>query len=146
MKIQFIYIIALVFLFSCTIKSEKIQYGQESCHFCKMIIVDSKHGAEIVNNKGKVFKFDAIECMIRYSQNSNKPQNIALQFVNYYEKPGDFIKASEAIYLKTPSLPSPMGENLTAFKSKNDTILKGNKQWYTWQQIQDHLKIKDNNL
>ena len=39
-----------------------------------MTIVDNKHSAELVTTKGKVYKFDAIECMIRHLQNIEDQQ------------------------------------------------------------------------
>ena len=58
----FLFIVILVS--SCSVESEEINYGEESCHFCKMTIIDNQHASEVVTVKGKVFKYDAIECMV----------------------------------------------------------------------------------
>ncbi len=82
-----------------------------------MTIVDRQHGAEAVTDKGKVYKFDAIECMVHYLE-QNPEQNWSFLLVNYFEQPGDFIAAEDATYLISPNLPSPMGAYLTAFASE----------------------------
>ena len=35
---------------------------------CKMTLVDKKFGAEVVTKKGKVYKFDDLNCMIKFYQ------------------------------------------------------------------------------
>ncbi len=82
-----------------------------------MTIVDRQHGAEAVTKKGKVYKFDAIECMVSYLE-QNPEQEWSYLLVNYFEQPGDLIPAEEATYLISPNLPSPMGAFLTAFASE----------------------------
>ena len=60
-----ILLIALL-VFSCNSSPQPIDYGNDGCHFCKMTIVDKVHAAEIVTKKGKVYKFDATECMVNF--------------------------------------------------------------------------------
>jgi copper chaperone NosL len=62
-----IYTILLVLLLlACNPESQPINYGADMCEFCRMSIVDQRFGSEIVTQKGKVYKFDAVECMINY--------------------------------------------------------------------------------
>ncbi len=101
-------------MLSCTAKPEAISYGEDECHYCRMTVVDRIHAAEIVNDKGKVFKYDAIECMINDSKDFEQG-NMALLLVNHHDNPEELIAASEAVYLISKNLPSPMGAFLTAF-------------------------------
>lgn len=99
-----------------------------------MTIVDKIHGAELVTDKGKVYVFDAMECMRNYiSQHNDLPVKTLL--TNYYESPEAFIVASEAKYLISENLPSPMGANITAFKTDLEIdklkLEKGGIR-YTW--------------
>jgi len=43
-----------------------IEYGQDICAFCKMIIADPRFGAEVITKTGKVYKFDSVECMVAH--------------------------------------------------------------------------------
>ena len=115
--IPFAFVLA-VFLTSCNTGPKPIDYGNDGCHYCKMTIVDKIHGAEIVTKKGKVFKFDATECMLHYAQD-NLDTEIENFYTNHYENPTDLLLASEAMFLISEALPSPMNGNITAFSTKN---------------------------
>lgn len=105
------------FLSSCKPEPHAIDYGFDSCTHCKMTISDQRYGTELVTKKGKVYKFDAIECMVKYLQGST--QEYAFQLVTDFERPDEFIDAQQAWYLQSPHLPSPMGMNLSAFEDED---------------------------
>lgn len=127
---------------SCKVDQEPINYGHDQCHYCHMTIVDKIHGAEIVNDKGKVFKYDAVECMLNdlHDFESGEPQLI---MVNHYEEATRLIPAAEAHYLISDQLPSPMGAFLTAFPNRESAVkakAEMGGQLYDWSQLKDHLK------
>jgi len=135
MKIICVYL-GLLILWSCEISPKKINYGQEHCNYCEMTIVDRQHAAQIVTDKGKVFNFDAIECMIHYYSTSNP--TTAFISVNDYTTPDKFIDAQLATYIISPEIPSPMGANLSAVVSeeKAQSILKNKEGYYlNWTQL-----------
>jgi len=106
----------LIFFYSCTTEPQPISYGTDACHFCKMTIMDNKYGSELITSKGKVFKFDAVECMINYTiQNAEQTEKANL-YVTNYEDPHDWILANNAVFLRSPNLPSPMGQFITSVK------------------------------
>ncbi|GGD47393.1 nitrous oxide reductase accessory protein NosL [Muriicola marianensis] len=120
MKIlRYLFLSFLILLTSCEIKPEPIQYGMDGCHFCSMTIVDRQHAAEFVTSKGKVFKFDAVECMMN-QLNKEDISEIALFLVNDYVTPGKLVSAQEATYLISEDIPSPMGAFLSAFENQVD--------------------------
>lgn len=82
-----------------------------------MTIVDKQHAAEAVTQKGKVFKFDAIECLVNYL-GEQEGQEYAFLLANDYEKPGELIPAETSYYLISPNIPSPMGAFLSAFETQ----------------------------
>lgn len=104
-------------LLSCSSKPEPINYGSDACSFCKMGIVDKTHAAQAVSSKGKQFKYDAIECMINDIQH-NGNTDMEVMLVADYLNAGEMINAHDAFYLISPEIPSPMGANLSAVKSK----------------------------
>lgn len=102
---------------ACTPAAKPIEYGADACYYCKMTIVDRQHAAEAVSAKGKVFKFDAIECLVPYLALEGE-DNYPVLVVNDYLKPGEWIDARSATYLLSKGLPSPMGAFLTGFADR----------------------------
>ena len=137
MKNIFILIFVLFLTVSCTVEESPINYGKDACNFCKMNIVDRQHAAEIVTKKGKAFKYDAIECMVREIKEKDENE-IAHFLINNYTAPGKLVDAVSATYLISENLPSPMGANLTGFNNKEDAeiVLKEkNGTLYTWTEL-----------
>ena len=137
-------LIALLLLFfSCNVGPEPINYGSDGCHFCSMTIVDKVHAAEVVTTKGKVYKFDATECMINFMDDLETSE-IKLYLSNNYTEPEALIDATKATFLISENIPSPMGAFLSAFKKKADAekfqTEKGG-ELYTWETLL--VKFKD---
>jgi len=125
-------------LFSCSTEPSPIVYGKDECALCKMLIVEKPYGAEIVNTKGKAFKFDSDECMVRYLRGKQiEEKDVAGKYVVNFSKPGKLIPAETAFYLQSYKLPSPMGAGLTSFETleARDRAHKkfGGFQW-TWEE------------
>src|SRR5690606_30570495 len=63
----------LLLLFTaCKPEAQAIDYGFDSCTHCKMTIADNRYGAELVTQKGKVYKFDAVECLTAYEESDSE--------------------------------------------------------------------------
>jgi copper chaperone NosL len=109
-----------------------------------MTVIDQQHASQLVTKKGKVFKFDSIECMMYHLKNV-EAADLELYRVNDYDQPGELIDATRAIYLISEGIPSPMGENLSAFRygenaEKAQEDHGGNL--FIWQELQNHFKNK----
>ncbi len=142
-KLIAVLIVTLV-LIACNAKPKAIEYGIDGCYFCKMTIVDKLHAAEIVTAKGKVYKFDATECMINFMDEFDT-STIALYLSNNYTEPEVLIDATQATFLISENIPSPMGAFLSAFKNKEDAISTQEEKdgnLYTWEELLTHLKNK----
>ena len=135
--------IALLFLFlNCNVSPQPINYGSDGCHFCKMTIVDKVHAAEIVTKKGKVYKFDATECMINFMQDFDTSE-IKLYLSNNYTEPEALIDATKATFIISENIPSPMGAFLSAFENREDAKnLQAEKagELYSWTELLAKLK------
>ena len=134
--------IIVLLLFACSTEPEKIEYGSDQCHFCKMTIVDRQHASQMVNQKGKQFKYDAIECMIN-DLAFKKEQNMSSILVCDYTQPGTLVQASTATYLISKEIKSPMGAFLSA--GTDESSMKALKEkhggsLYTWNEIKDEIK------
>jgi len=139
---QFSFVVSLLVLTSCNIGPKAIVYGNDGCHFCKMTIVDKVHAAEIVTNKGKIYTFDATECMVNFQKEFNTSE-IKLYLSNNYNEPEALIDATKATFLISKNIPSPMGAYLSAFETKNEALMVQSEKGgtiYSWQELINHLR------
>ncbi|GGW58959.1 hypothetical protein GCM10008085_08410 [Winogradskyella epiphytica] len=107
-----------------------------------MTIVDKVHAAEVVTNKGKVYKFDATECMINFMDDFDSSE-IKLYLSNNYTEPEVLIDATKATFLISENIPSPMGAFLSAFKRKYEAERFQKEKGgvlYTWESLLIKLK------
>lgn len=123
---------------ACNVEPEEIKFGKDDCNYCKMKIMDSKFGAEIVTNKGKVYKFDDVNCMVRHIKDNNINQDdLKYTLIINYVQPKTLIDAKNAYYLRSESITSPMGSYLAAFEKNNysDFIKKWNAEEWKWDMV-----------
>lgn len=127
---------------ACTVAPKPIAYGETGCHFCKMTIVDKQHAAQLVTAKGKVFNFDASECMLNHLKEIDK-ETIGLVLANDYNDPGELIDATQATFLISKGIPSPMGEYLTAFATKEaatNALNEHGGELFDWNQLKQRFQ------
>lgn len=141
---KIILILIVCILSDCSNKSEPINYGYDSCDKCRMQIVDRKYGTELVTSKGKIYKFDSIECLVFFTENSIDDENFFTLVTDYLNN-NELINSKKAFYLQSENLRSPMGLNITAFSSQSD--LKKFKEKYSgkelsWKEIIEYVNRK----
>ena len=94
-----------------------------------MMVMDKRYGAELVTDKGKIYKFDSIECLVGYIDNQKlNEKDYSSVWVGNYSNPGNLIDAGKAIYLKNDEIRSPMGLNVLAVETQDqfDIIFEKN--------------------
>ena len=111
-------IVILFFLTACSQEPVEIHYASDECAHCKMMITDDQFASQLVTEKGKAFKFDAIECMAVYYRENEVELDGARLWVSNYNEPGSWLDAFEAQYVKSEVVKSPMGESLLALPDK----------------------------
>ena len=137
MKKIFSFLIGLLIVTACTVSPQKIEYGKDVCSYCDMTIVDKTHAAQFVTKKGRAYKFDAIECLINDLKVKDENE-LAFVLVADFLNPAELINASEATYLISEEIKSPMGANLSAFKNKESISNKGYQ--FNWNTIKEQLE------
>jgi len=141
-------LISLTFLLICCSPQKKpIEFGKDNCEHCEMTISESKWGAEIVTKKGKVYKFDSIECLVAYlnSKNGQDASEFNSLWTVDYNNPGELIDAEKAIYLKSSAFHSPMGLNIASFSKESDMVKYKNNdsaQVLNWNGVIQTVKQK----
>ncbi len=127
---------------SCKPKPEPIVYGSDSCHYCKMTIVSKQFASELVTQKGRVYKFDAVECMVHQLAESPGTPNSLLLVHDYQSGQDDFIDAVKAYYLISEDIQSPMGAHLAGFKDLRQAKQHQEKQGgkiLSWDELQTEI-------
>jgi copper chaperone NosL len=132
-------VVAGILMFSCSTEPEPIRYGKDTCHHCKMTLMDNKFGAEIVTSKGKIFKFDDTNCLISFiSSGQVKETDIAHCLITDFASPGVLIDAKSALYIKSEQIKSPMASNIAAFNNKTTQqshLNSWNGEELTWKDL-----------
>lgn len=126
---------AACLLSACKRGFEPVNYGKDACAHCKMTIMDKRFAAELVNPKGKVFKFDDISCLRAFT---TELTGSMLYVCDYSGKSQGPLNAATAVYLRHESFNSPMNGNLAAFANKEAaTALKDSLQLelLTWETL-----------
>jgi copper chaperone NosL len=106
---------------ACSSGPEPIQYGQDNCHACKMTLTDKRFGCEIVTAKGKVFKFDDLNCLVGYLKDGSiAEKDIAQIVVVDFNKTTQFVDVQNAFFLQSEALKSPMRADVASFSDQNE--------------------------
>lgn len=123
----------LLGLTACNIAPEPIKYGEDACDFCAMTIVSQAHSAQGVTQKGKQYKYDAIECMVNDVVRNNREFSIS-RVANYIE-PGTMISVDNADFIINDTIKSPMGENLAALRK----VETNSEENFSWEELKKHF-------
>jgi len=132
-------VIGLAVLAACTVKPEPLQFGTDTCHACKMTLMDNKFGGELVTKKGKVFKFDDLNCMVNFYHSGHvQPEDFGHKLVVDFLNPGVLTEAEFAFFLKSDRVRSPMASGIAAFA--DEPSLKKHKKelggiYLSWQEV-----------
>ncbi len=111
------------FASGCKPESKPIEYGMDKCEYCRMSIVDSKFGCQIVTQKGKIYNFDAMECLVNYlDERVEDESGIAMMLTNTCDAPGELTDAKTCTYLRSETLPSPMGMYLNPYRDQQEAV------------------------
>jgi copper chaperone NosL len=114
--VQAVLILGCFFLASCSHQPENIRYNKDNCAYCQMTIADERFGAELMNDKGKVFKFDDLSCMLNYKED-NKTAKFRGFYISNFLAPHQLMDLSSSFIIEGASIASPMGGNMAAFNN-----------------------------
>ena len=131
------FILSFSFLSCAKIEAVPIKLNVDSCDFCKMNIADGKYGAELITQKGRVYKFDDIMCMMNYCKD-NGSVKIESYYVLNFTQDNVLIPAETAFYLSGGDIHTPMRGNIIAFSKENDAKLVAPKlkaEFISWKAI-----------
>lgn len=129
----------MLFAGACSTEPQPINFGKDNCDFCKMTLMDNHYGAELVTKKGKVYKFDDLNCFTGFEKEGSVPADqIAGRFAVDYQGNGQLIPVETAFFLYSDKLSTPMASGVAVFADEagRDQVFQqtgGEKK--TWQQV-----------
>lgn len=111
-------IISLGLFFSCSPKGpEKINFGKDQCELCKMGIEDPKFATELITEKGRIYKFDDLNCMQSYATENAEQVGQAQLYVPDFIT-NELFPLEKATLITGGAIKSPMNGNVAAFIDK----------------------------
>lgn len=109
----------LALLTACEPKPQPIEFGHDQCEYCRMMITEPEFASQALNHRGRSFKFDSVECMAAFDLTADDPDQIHSLWVPDFHSSENWLQSTEAVYLKSESLRSPMGLGLSAYSNKS---------------------------
>lgn len=114
-----------------------INYGTDLCDYCDMTIADRAFGTEMVTAKGKILKYDSIECLAAAEFERGSSADIHSRWITDFNSPGQFLNTDRAVIVATDRQKSPMGIGLVAVSSRSaagDLIETKGGQVVSWKE------------
>ncbi len=105
-----------LFVSSCKSGPSPLIPGKDNCQYCKMTISDIRFGAEVITEKGKIFKFDDPQCALSFLNSKSDPSFSVreIYFTDFSDK-HTLIDSKNVVFLKSEVLKAPMGGNFVCF-------------------------------
>jgi len=126
----------LVVMQSCSAGSKPIKYGSDACDFCKMTIMQKKFANEWVTDKGKIFHFDDLHCLLSFRK-TDKSNGTA--YINDFTGKKELVKADELFFVESEEINAPMGGHVAAFTEKvsaGNVAKKSNGKTLSWKEVE----------
>jgi len=114
------FVVIGLLLLACSSGPVKVKVGKDQCDFCRMTIMEENFAGEIVTAKGKVYMYDDLSCLLKHNNQESKKMEGAELYIANYLNGSQFLKTSEAFYVKAAALKSPMAGNVAALAFEAD--------------------------
>ncbi|MFT4176904.1 MAG: nitrous oxide reductase accessory protein NosL [Luteolibacter sp.] len=119
-----------------------LTHGKDTCDECKMLLVDPRYGSAFVTAKGKIFKFDDVNCLTKYiRENADTPGT-----AHVIDSTGTnhLLPVTHALFLKHEKLRTPMNSTIAAFPDEPaaraaDSELGGGGKILSWEQASKNV-------
>lgn len=97
-----------------------VRVGVDVCPYCNMTIIDARYAAQMITRTGKVYNYDAIECLVDhlngYGGAKVEPRELyAADFAVSTAKEASEKPVDALIFLYHRRIRTPMGGGLVAF-------------------------------
>jgi copper chaperone NosL len=146
MKLPALLILSYALLLGQPERATRVSYDSSRCSYCKMLIQETTFGAELETDSGRVYVFDATECLAAYLVDRKiSALDVKKLWSVDYAKPGTLIDADSAVYIHSDKLLSPMSMNVAAFGSQAEAARVLNTtggEILSWNEVLDLVRSK----
>lgn len=118
---------------SCQDSPKPLQYGEEVCNSCRMTIADKGFGAASVTTQGRQRSYDALECLLRETQEEGISSYRSFYAVAL-DDPGHLHPVASLHFIVDQNIKSPMGAHLGAFLTI-DSAVSPDPQFIKWDDL-----------
>jgi copper chaperone NosL len=108
--------IAVLIIGACAQGPRHVEIGIEECAHCRMIASDARFFAQLRTEQGRSYVFDSIECMAEFVQSAETTARAL--WVADFNAPDTWLPVEAAHFLRSETLRSPMGMNLSAYETE----------------------------
>ena len=97
----------------------EIVTNTDACDYCRMTISDVRFAGQVITAKGKVHAFDAIDCLASFVI-ADRTLDDADVWVADYNRPGHWVAAEKAQFVRSETTRTPMGISIISFAADAD--------------------------
>jgi nitrous oxide reductase accessory protein NosL len=132
----------LLTLLLCLVFTNIEAQNTSRCTHCNMLMNDELHKATAKKESNENLYFGSVECLINFLIKENEAEYSSLMVSDYSS--GNMLNAQKAFYLISEAIPSPMGANLSAFKTEKEAIeVKGENSGEVFNWVEINAKFKN---
>ena len=142
MKHLLILLLSLGFI-SCNTKPEPLVAGKDSCSYCKMPMAETKFGGELITEKGKIYKFDDIACMVYFMRSKiNSDEKFKQVLAANNSNPTELLDVQKSVFLISPGFHTPMNSGVACFSSNADAnaLKDSSARLATWNELLETIR------
>jgi len=112
----------VLFVYCSTKEIPKILINIDHCDYCRMTISDERYASALVTQKGRIYKFDDISCMLNYCNENKNIANKSL-FVSDFVQSKVMIPVEQAYFIQGVKLMGPMQGHVAAFANRDSALV-----------------------
>jgi len=98
-----------------------------------MTISNPKYGAELITKKGRIHKYDAVECVVNQLSEENIEHSGIYAIA--YDNPKELKPVDSLHFVISKDFRSPMGANLAAFSDRGNLSEDLRQKTFEWSKL-----------
>jgi copper chaperone NosL len=143
LRLATLLLLGAVLVTACAPAPDDVHWGMEECAQCQMVIGDERFAAQVVDQRGKTYKFDAIECMAAFVDGGALAAG-DIHSLWVADGRDSWVDVEEAAFLYSENTRSPMGGGYTAHADGDAARrlqAEVGGELMTWQQVRDRVAL-----
>jgi copper chaperone NosL len=143
LRLPILLLLGVALVTGCAPKPDAVHWGLEECAQCQMVISDERFAGQLVDRRGKTYKFDAIECMAAFVDGGALAAG-EIHSLWIADGRDSWVAVEDAAFLYSENTRSPMGGGYTAHADGDAARrlqAEVGGELMTWQQVRDRVAL-----